>query len=181
MHNVNRTMLRVRVTSLEEVPQFIVFSEANGFLGDSWTVQCEIIQQNFLGVNPKMKTQFRWSLKMANSSHSRSLVWANLCPLRDGTLTSRQKIMFRFSRQTIFKGTGTSGLLMIHLLSNFSRTCHLTSSRSVIISLACLQIVLLVPSRAFLCRMGIFWRTWIWLGRWCIIMFLLFLLSVLLL
>jgi hypothetical protein len=47
--NVSRTLLRVRVTSLEEVPQFIVFSEAEGFVGDSWTVQCEIIQQNMLG------------------------------------------------------------------------------------------------------------------------------------
>jgi hypothetical protein len=52
-HNVTRTMLRVRVTSLEEVPQFIVFSEADGFLGDSWTVQCEIIQQNLLGGQPQ--------------------------------------------------------------------------------------------------------------------------------
>jgi hypothetical protein len=48
-HNVTRTLLRVRVTSLEEVSQFIVFSEADGFVGDSWTVQCEIIQQNMLG------------------------------------------------------------------------------------------------------------------------------------
>jgi hypothetical protein len=48
-HNVTRTLLRVRVTSLEEVPQFIVFSEADGFVRDSWTVQCEIIQQNMLG------------------------------------------------------------------------------------------------------------------------------------
>jgi hypothetical protein len=47
--NVSRTLLHVRVTSLEEVPQFIVFSEAEGFVGDSWTVQCEIIQQNMLG------------------------------------------------------------------------------------------------------------------------------------
>jgi hypothetical protein len=47
--NVYRTLLRVRVTSLEEVPQFIVFSEADGFIGDSWTVQCEIIQQTLLG------------------------------------------------------------------------------------------------------------------------------------
>jgi hypothetical protein len=39
-HNVTRTLLRVRVTPLEEVPQFIVFSEADGFVGDSWTVQC---------------------------------------------------------------------------------------------------------------------------------------------
>jgi hypothetical protein len=52
-HNVNRTMLRVRVTSLEEVPQFIVFSKADGFLSDSWTVQCEIIQQNLLGGQPQ--------------------------------------------------------------------------------------------------------------------------------
>jgi hypothetical protein len=48
-HNVYRSMLRVRVTSREEVPQFIVFSEADGFIGDSWTVQCEIIQQTLLG------------------------------------------------------------------------------------------------------------------------------------
>jgi hypothetical protein len=48
-HNVYRTMLRVRVTSREEVPQFIVFSEADVFIGDSWTVQCEIIQQTLLG------------------------------------------------------------------------------------------------------------------------------------
>jgi hypothetical protein len=104
---------------------------------------------------------------------------ANLCPLRDGTLTSRQGRMFRFSLQTIFRGTGISGLLMIHLLSSFSRTCHLTSSRSVIISLACLQTVLLVPTRALQCRMGKFWMTWAWLGWWCIIMLLLSLLWVL--
>jgi hypothetical protein len=36
--NIYRTLLRVRVTSLEEVPQFIVFSDADGFIGDSWTV-----------------------------------------------------------------------------------------------------------------------------------------------
>jgi hypothetical protein len=48
-NNISRTLLRVRVTSLDEVPQFIVFSEAEGFAGDSWTVQCEIIQQLMLG------------------------------------------------------------------------------------------------------------------------------------
>jgi hypothetical protein len=52
-HNVTRTLLRVRVMSLEEVSQFIVFSEAEGFIGDSWTVQCEIIQQNMLGGQPQ--------------------------------------------------------------------------------------------------------------------------------
>jgi hypothetical protein len=52
-HNVTRTLLWVRVTSLEEVPQFIVFSEMKGFIGSSWTVQCEIIQQNMLGGQPQ--------------------------------------------------------------------------------------------------------------------------------
>jgi hypothetical protein len=52
-HNITRTLLRVRVTSLEEVPQFIVFSEAEGFLGSSWNVQCEILQQNLLGGQPQ--------------------------------------------------------------------------------------------------------------------------------
>jgi hypothetical protein len=52
-HNITRTLLRVCVTSLEEVPQFIVFSEADGFLGSSWTVQCEILQQDLLGGQPQ--------------------------------------------------------------------------------------------------------------------------------
>jgi hypothetical protein len=51
--NVYRTMPRVRVTSLEEVPQFVVFSEADGFIGDLWTMQCEIIQQTLLGGQPQ--------------------------------------------------------------------------------------------------------------------------------
>jgi hypothetical protein len=130
-------------------------------------------------VSLKMKTQFRWSLKMVNSFPSRSLVWANLCPLRDGTLTSRQGRMFRFSLQMIFRGNGISGLLMLLLHSSFSRTCNLMSSILVIISLACLQTVLLVPTRVLQCRMGKFWMAWDWLGRWCLIMFLLSLLWVL--
>jgi hypothetical protein len=66
--NVYRTLLRVRVTSLEEVPQFIVFSEADGFIGDSWTVQCEIIQQTLLGVSLKIRTRCQWSRRMVSSS-----------------------------------------------------------------------------------------------------------------
>jgi hypothetical protein len=158
-HNVNRTMLRVQVTSLEEVPSSLSFLKLMVSSVIRGLCNARSSNKTCWGVNPKMKTQCWWSLKMVSSFHSRSLVWANLCPLQVGTLISRQKIMFRFSRQTIFKGIGTSGLLMTHLLSNFSRTCHLTSSRSVIIFLACLQIFLLVPSRVLLCRMGIFWRT----------------------
>jgi hypothetical protein len=51
--NVTRLLVRVRVTSLQEVPQFIVFSVAEGFQGVSWTVQCDIVQQFMLGAQPQ--------------------------------------------------------------------------------------------------------------------------------
>jgi hypothetical protein len=51
--NVTRLLVRARVTSLQEVPQFIVFSVAEGFQGISWTVQCDIVQQFMLGAPPQ--------------------------------------------------------------------------------------------------------------------------------
>jgi hypothetical protein len=50
---VTRLLVRARVTSLQEVPQFIVFSVAEGFQGISWTVQCDIVQQFMLGAPPQ--------------------------------------------------------------------------------------------------------------------------------
>jgi hypothetical protein len=108
-HNVYRTMLRVRVTS-REVPQFIVFSEADGFIGDSWTVQCEIIQQTLLGARPRMRTRFRWPRRMVSSFPLSSLVWVNLCLLRGGISICLLMTMPRPSQLIIFRGTGTNGL-----------------------------------------------------------------------
>jgi hypothetical protein len=47
-----RVMARVRITNLQEVPHFIVYSDSHNVHGDSWTVQCEIIQHNDLAVAP---------------------------------------------------------------------------------------------------------------------------------
>jgi hypothetical protein len=49
---LGRVLVKARVTNLEEVPRHIVFSEAEGFLGQSWTIQCEIISQQLLGAQP---------------------------------------------------------------------------------------------------------------------------------
>jgi hypothetical protein len=49
--NLTRLLVRARVTSLEEIPQFIVFGVAEDFQGVSWTVQCEIIQQKYVRWN----------------------------------------------------------------------------------------------------------------------------------
>jgi hypothetical protein len=78
-HNVTRTLLRVRVTSLEEVPQFIVFSEADGFVGDSWTVQCEIIQQNMLGGQAQDEDPILHAPEDGQQLPLVFLVWVNLC------------------------------------------------------------------------------------------------------
>ncbi|AQK59250.1 hypothetical protein ZEAMMB73_Zm00001d053314 [Zea mays] len=52
-NNATRLLVRARVTSLQEVPQFIAFSVAEGFQGVSWTVQCDIVQQFMLGAQPQ--------------------------------------------------------------------------------------------------------------------------------
>ena len=40
-----RLLIRARVTDLEMIPQFIVYSDPDSVNGDSWTLQCEILQQ----------------------------------------------------------------------------------------------------------------------------------------
>jgi hypothetical protein len=40
-----RLLIRARVTHLEMIPQFIVYSDPDSVNGDSWTLQCEILQQ----------------------------------------------------------------------------------------------------------------------------------------
>lgn len=47
--NITRLLLRARVTVLEEVPHFIVFSVTEVFQCFSWTIQCDIIQNDLLG------------------------------------------------------------------------------------------------------------------------------------
>jgi hypothetical protein len=42
-------MVRARVSDLQDIPHFIVLTDAEGFQGESWTVQCEIIEQQVLG------------------------------------------------------------------------------------------------------------------------------------
>lgn len=49
--NITRPLLKTWVTLLEDIPQFI-FSDAEGFLGSSSMIQCEIMQQELLGALP---------------------------------------------------------------------------------------------------------------------------------
>ncbi|KAJ1295839.1 hypothetical protein BS78_01G253900 [Paspalum vaginatum] len=47
-----RVVAQIRVTDLESIPHFIAFSVGDGFQGDSWTIQCEIIEHQLLGALP---------------------------------------------------------------------------------------------------------------------------------
>jgi hypothetical protein len=51
--NLTRLLVKARVTNLEDVPRHLVFSETEGFIGQSWTIQCEIIHQIMLGAQPQ--------------------------------------------------------------------------------------------------------------------------------
>jgi hypothetical protein len=50
--NLARLMVRARVTNFTNVPHFIVLTESEGFEGESWTIQYEILQQEILGGCP---------------------------------------------------------------------------------------------------------------------------------
>jgi hypothetical protein len=48
--NLARLFVRARVTELQDVPHYIVYTDMEGFQGQPWTIQCEILEQNLLGV-----------------------------------------------------------------------------------------------------------------------------------
>jgi hypothetical protein len=50
-------MLRARVVDLESVPLFIVFLETEAMESESWTIRCEVVQQDMLGVGPPNEKQ----------------------------------------------------------------------------------------------------------------------------
>jgi hypothetical protein len=47
-NNLARLLVKARVTDLQDVPHFIVVTETEGFHGQSWIVQCEIIEEQHL-------------------------------------------------------------------------------------------------------------------------------------
>jgi hypothetical protein len=54
-----RLLVRARVTNLQDVPHFILIIDGEEFHGESWMVQCEILEQHMLGGggNLPMKSQ----------------------------------------------------------------------------------------------------------------------------
>lgn len=46
---MDRAIVRVKISSLEEIPWFFVFTKDTHFESDSWTMQCEILQTTMLG------------------------------------------------------------------------------------------------------------------------------------
>jgi hypothetical protein len=43
-----RVMIRARIMSVEAVPQFIVYTDPINADGDSWTIQCEVMQHHMV-------------------------------------------------------------------------------------------------------------------------------------
>jgi hypothetical protein len=50
--HLTRLLVKARVTELELVPHFLVISEIEGLQGESWAVQCEILEEHMLGGLP---------------------------------------------------------------------------------------------------------------------------------
>lgn len=54
---LTRLLIRARVTDLESIPHFSVFSDGPGPAGQSWTLQCEVLQYEQLGADPPDEEQ----------------------------------------------------------------------------------------------------------------------------
>jgi hypothetical protein len=52
-HHLARFLVRACVIDYESVPQFLVITDGEGFQGESWTVQCEVLQGHLLGGLPQ--------------------------------------------------------------------------------------------------------------------------------
>jgi hypothetical protein len=50
---MSRAVVKVRVSSLEDIPWFFVFTKETQFESNSWSVQCEILQATLLGGAPE--------------------------------------------------------------------------------------------------------------------------------
>jgi hypothetical protein len=50
---LGRLLVRTHVADYELVPQFLVLIEGEGFHGESWMVQCDILEGNLLGGLPQ--------------------------------------------------------------------------------------------------------------------------------
>lgn len=48
-----RILVRARVIDYDQVPQFLVLTDGEGFQGESWTVQCEVLHGRLLGGLPQ--------------------------------------------------------------------------------------------------------------------------------
>jgi hypothetical protein len=44
-NNLARLMVCARVTDFQDVPHFLVLTDAEGEQGQYWTVQCEVVEQ----------------------------------------------------------------------------------------------------------------------------------------
>lgn len=53
--HMDRAIVKVRVTSLEEVPWFFVFTDGVNYGSDSWSIQCEILQTTMLGARAQVE------------------------------------------------------------------------------------------------------------------------------
>lgn len=49
---VSRVIVRAWMVDIETIPQFVALSDSPGFEGDSWAIQCEVIQHEMLGASP---------------------------------------------------------------------------------------------------------------------------------
>jgi hypothetical protein len=52
-HHLSRNFVRACVIDYESIPQFLVTNDGKGLQGETWTIQCEVLQGHLLGGLPQ--------------------------------------------------------------------------------------------------------------------------------
>jgi hypothetical protein len=70
--HLTRLLVKARVSDLHDVPHFILLTEGEGFMGQSWTIQCEILEQELLGAVSADEDQHIWRFDASGSYSAKS-------------------------------------------------------------------------------------------------------------
>ena len=87
--HLSRILVRACVVDYESIPQFLVLTDGEGFQGESWMVQCEVLQGHLLGGLPQDEDPTLGPNDFPREAPLISLVLAKLDPAQLYTRTSR--------------------------------------------------------------------------------------------
>lgn len=102
-----KIMVRARVKSVQEVPRFIVYSNSPDLNGESWTIQCEVMQHHPLDQGPPIVDPVPEELELEHVVPFDFLDWDSQLLSRSSMISKMMRtcLEIRSSKATLSKGS----------------------------------------------------------------------------